>query len=575
MTGTEPLIALRPGLVRGHGPHGVSYAARDTRRHLLLEPGMDLVMQALRPFQTRAQALTAIARATGIGETRAAAVLSLLDNARLLVTPDDVRAKSSSTPTRGTPLICVRAYRRPASLHRLLNSLHDHLRRFDTPAEVLIIDDDPRVDPVIADEARAFARASGRVVALLDAPARRQWLDALAVNDDPALTNLLDSERAASANGARSWNAALLMGAGGVISLLDDDYALPLAELGAPTRRVELRRATSRYLRFHDDPASLPTRPASEDWYARALSWAGANAAEVLEAFAPTTADFAGVLAEDVAALAEQRVAACVTGTWGANPWDSTVYHNMPNAPALRDLWREPFALARLNGDAIEQGACEPTFVRSAGFTPLALDARELLPFAAPHGKAYDLGFHQWLHALHPRAIALELPVALGHVPPETHDRLAVSRQALIADANVYLGARVATAAEVLVARDPLSRLRALAAICAEHAASDESTLRESVREWHDGHVCALLVLLRGALAMGGERAPAPWRDHVRAIIAANDAALAAEAWPSERLRPFRDALDTCARGAEAWAATWERARNDNARWRETLRLRA
>jgi hypothetical protein len=116
-------------------------------------------------------------------------------------------------------------------------------------------------------------------------------------------------------------------------------------------------------------------------------------------------------------------------GIYGAIPFDSSAYLTATDAQSNADLWREPFRVERLEADRIWNGVAAPRLVPEAVYTPLLLDARELLPFAGTWGRVDDQYFLMLLRAIASPVYFALVPALLGHEDPAPRDRRRRARQ--------------------------------------------------------------------------------------------------------------------------------------------------
>jgi hypothetical protein len=241
-------------------------------------------------------------------------------------------------------------------------------------------------------------------------------------------------------------------------------------------------------------------------------------------------------------------------------PYDSSVHLDMPNRTTLTSLLRAPFNPQRLQADNIWQGRRRPHFMATGVFTPLVLDARELLPPVATLGKADDSLFLALLSSIDPTALAMAVPASIGHFSHAPRDRLGRAEQSAIEDLNTFLAAQILTAAQLLNSGDRRLRMAALGVLLREQAAASDAALEMQYRHWRDRLLCGVIQPLYRSLRDFGVSAPPEWIEHVRRAIAANEAALRERVLPPPQLARARAALLQMAVALQHWPALWAAA---------------
>lgn len=514
-------------------------------------------------FETRDAHYEAIASHGGLSRERTdAALRRLLEIGLLRPLADFVPAAAAAAPAPA-PLLAIRTRGRAASLGALLQSLLADERRFDLRRRYVVIDDavDPADAAATREEVLGFARRSASDVRLLGAAERLGLLAALG-DAGRELAPLLDPAALDTASGGRAWNWAQLLAAGGTVGLIDDDFRFPLRVPRGAAPELDLITDYALETEFFDsDDGVRALGVLDEDPYAVLLRFLGQPAGALLRKFGYSPASARLRSAGSLACLAPPaRVAAVCGGIYGELPFDSSVHLSMPERSTLGSLLRPPFNAARLQADNLWQGRRRPHFVATGVFTPLLLDARELLPPTGTLGKADGALFLALLSVADPRALALALPASVGHYGAAPLDRRARAEQPAIEDPNAFVAAEVLALAPALQSRDRGARLAAVAGVLREHAASDDATLAHHYRIWRDNLLAGVIQPLHRSLREYASAAPEAWVDHVRRAIAANEAALRQREFAPETLARARAALDQLARGLPAWSAAWEAA---------------
>jgi len=135
---------------------------------------------------------------------------------------------------RSLHAIYIRACDRPQQLRLLLDSLANYERRFRVARNVILLDDSIEEGnrDTNRDLLREFARAVGNPVSYIGPVERaklRQRLAKALPQAAASLEWLLDrGPRTRRGGGGRSWNLALLLSAGRMFAMLDEDFRLPL-----------------------------------------------------------------------------------------------------------------------------------------------------------------------------------------------------------------------------------------------------------------------------------------------------------------------------------------------------------
>lgn len=557
------LIAALPGAMLRVGSDEFLWRAADGSVSVALPGREAAALEACATFLTRDEHATAIAQRLGLAPGRATRVVDQLVELGVLV---DVAkwlgAAEAPAPLLPEPLIVLRSYRRPDALQRLLDSLLADERRFGRTRRYLVIDDD--VDPArgaaVADVVRGFARQTRSEVRLLGLPERPAAVEAFAAAIDggperDTLATMLDPRTAITPSGSRTWNFAVLAGAGGALSIIDDDCTFPLRVPPDARARIELRDGVVGQARFFDPPMRAEDlAPLDEDPFDHLRRVVGQPTRALI---APDRTDYASARGRSATELAHlsagSRVIAAVPGVYGGMTFNSTAYLNIGERATLEDLWRPPFRLERLEGDDLYCGVMAPRISSVAVYTPLLIDARGALAFSSPLGRADDTLFLGLSAAIDPTARFAHMPVAIGHYPVENRGRMARSREPLLLERNGFVAQVVVDAAAALRCGSAEPRLAAIGAVCADLAAATDAALSEEVVRWRQNGMADLVAGVDRILAQA-PGAPPAWRAHAQAIVASNRAALLRATPPdAEELKLTRASIDFVARAARIW----------------------
>lgn len=437
-----------------------------------------------------------------------------------------------STPRHAdapAPTLVIRTCRRPASLQALLDGLVAEHQRFGGDAPVFIIDDsaDPQAEADTRARADAFARATGRPVGVLDGASREHWrpigLDLVPAADQPMLDALLSPERAPAPVPGRAFNWALLLGAGGPVSILDDDFLLPLKRFANAGKDVEIRHSTA-YLAEFPDPGEDPRLvDVIDPIHAEACRLIGQPAAALLASPGFRADALAGSRPAELDWLrADTRVRAVIQGTYGSFGVASVLPVCGPGQRTLANLLRPPFRMQRLQADPIHYGLERTRLAAQAVSLPWLIDATSLVPPTNAAGVAEDTLFAALLRAIDPTACFAYVPSLIGHRQDGHRDRITASLQPIAFGANHFLAQQV-VARGAATGTDAASRSQSLADWLGELAQSSDARLDMlAVRWWNEERASACASLTQSLAQNPG--APAEWRSFVQAMRSANQA---------------------------------------------------
>lgn len=570
--GSPRLRATRPGRVVEIGERQVLWSAEnEPGQWRRLDSAFLPALFACDVFRTDAGHLAELA-AFGVPRPVAQAMLDGLARAGILVEPRAMLPAGSDAAVPPPPRIAIRTCRRPTGLRRLLESLVEDEARWGARRDYVVVDDASAADDqrrardVVADVARGSASSWHYFGGQARAVAMARLATGLEGDARVALQELLDPACPKAPTGARAWNWALLLAAGGTLSILDDDTAFPVCLGGDPDGALEIRDSIRSSIRGFDSVDEIQPPRFDRDVFDYAARVLGRAPATLVGERGWRTDLLEGVRNDRVSFVRPtSRVVAAFTGMYGAFAWDTTVYFSAPEPASLADLLRTPYRHDRFNGDRVTYGAPNLRLVARASYTPLLLDARELLPFAATWGKSDDGFFLAALSAIEPDAIYAYLPALIGHWPEEPRDRLGASMQPLLHDVNNFAGHCVSWYASAMKSADRRTRLVALSAACAELAQSSDAVLGERVARWRHESLDQAVAVHSEALALRPD-GPATWRRYVEGMIATNTAAISGDPFAARPLESHRKAVRQVAAAAAAWPEVWARARADGFR---------
>jgi len=513
-------------------------------------------------------------------------VLEGLVQRKLLLADGEFIARlKHATPRAMPPLraVFIRACDRPERLAHLLASLTDYERRHRADRRYVLIDDSSLAANINEqrDLLREFARTTGCKVSYIGRSESAKLVEAFAranprVRDAARAMLLRDAHpQAQRFGGGRSRNLALLLSAGARLVLLDDDLRLPL-------RRPEFAGAglnpdpdASAHARFYAsiEQALGSGNEIDEDPFELHLEACGQTLAACINGRYGLRRDaLRGLNLGRLDLLQpDARVVTTHHGSYGSSRSESTLWLYHAIDPAGREeFWRDRESYNRnIEAHFVLYGADKARVVEVPGFTPFALDNSVMLPCTNPVGRAEDsLGSALTRYCL-PDSVALELPVAIGHVQESLRKRYANTHAASQPRVNDFLREFTVRQFGLFKAEDPGQRLTFLAHVMRDLARASVKERVENLTEYrsfvHAGIIDRLQRQLESTAA-----APVYWQADVRAIVQANSKELLAvnaiprlAEWPPDIdaagcARALSSELDTMAEACEHWPAMWQ-----------------
>ncbi len=489
----------------------------------------------------------------------------LLDFASLLAEADD---PGDAAPAPA-PLLVPRSWHRPQGLARLLASIRAAEVRHDAAYRVAVVDDtdDPQFAACTREIVRQHAREARGRVSLLGTCERGAALARLSARApaaaQEALRGLLDPAVPSAITGSRSWNWALLLAAGGTLSILDDDTCLPLRWPDDGGDAWDPADASEAGVRFFDDDGHLSAAELAVEpfaWLGRRL---GRSAAGLLRAGWRESV-LRGRSADEFLHISSgARTVGVVSGLYGGLALDTSAYAIASNGYSMASLWRAPFASARLDADRVWHAYPNPRLASHAVYTPLMLDARDPLPFAGTWGRVDDQYFLSLLRAVASPVAFAHVPAMLGHLDLAPRHRAANAVRPLPVDANLFLAHLFGRWGDGLAPGSRWERLAAIGAIAAEWAGAGDRTLEDAWIAFR--RAMRQRIVERGAPLLGDPAAPPAWRDAVGELVAANREAILADTSSLAELVALRRGLRQVADAVPAWCAVWAACADDPA----------
>lgn len=508
-----------------------------------------------------------------------------LASSGLLISDSDYLAKLERAPEsapRSLHAIYIRACDRPAQLRLLLNSLADYERKFRAARLIVLLDDSIEESnrDLNRDLLREFARAVGNPVSYVG-PAERAKLRERLLKAVPAakasLEWLLDrSSRTRRAGGGRSWNLALLLSAGRMFALLDEDFRFPLrrhADTRAGLEPNPAQAASARFYRRVDD-ALLAGDEDTQDPFELHLAVCGDRLGATLthEDYRLERNSLRGINLGRLEHLrGDARVLYTLNGTCGSSGAESALWLYHLDAESRAEFWadRESY-LRNIEAQSLWYGWLRAKPATAAFFSPFLFDNRELLPCTNPDGRGEDGLASAATRFCRPDSLVMHLPTVIGHAQEAGRKRSDVTMAAHTPRFNHFLRDFVTNLSGTSKASDPSRRLALLGEMAGDLAAASTATLSGSLDEYLSFVRADVVEGLQNQFEMLSD-APVYWQADVRLIVRNNGNALLAKDAP--RLGDWPESLDAtaCAEAAHAelsdmaqawrdWPAIWSAA---------------
>lgn len=520
-----------------------------------------------------------------------ARVLEGLTSRGLLVSDREfLQRVTTASPRQPAELraVFIRACDRPDQLGRLLASLADYERRFRANRHYVLLDDSSTREAANRhrDQLREFARATGCKLSYIGASECERLVQRIsrAVPQAAAILPQLLT-RTGTTNrfgGGRAWNTALLLSAGARMVLLDDDHRFPLRRpdgardgldpdpsVGAFThfyRNIE--NALGAGEEYDGDPFELHL-----DAVGRSLGALGAD-----PRFAIDRTSLRGISLSRLDHLdGNAPILATQHGSYGSSRTESGTWLYQLSAADRAEFVRDRDSYLRnVEAGSIWYGCRQARASSAATFTPFALDNTVLLPCVNPLGRGEDALFSRVMALCHPGALALELPVAVGHVQEALRKRSPRTQAAHTPRFNYFVADFIQRQLSDFNAESPAQRLTLLAAHLRDIGAASEQGRLRQLREYLAYTRADLIERLQQQYD-GAQEAPVYWKADIRSIIEANGHALIAKAPPrlgdwdenvdaSTCARLLREEVDGLASAYEAWPSLWSYAREQGDR---------
>ncbi len=583
-----PLYAAIDAMVAPLSSDEYAFIAKDSgERHVLSHHVLQTLDQC-REFRSIDEHVARVASVVpGLTQhDRVRKGLEGLASTGLLISDKDYLARlerPAEAVTRSLHAIYIRACDRPQQLKLLLDSLANYERRFRVARTIVLLDDSIEEGnrDTNRDLLREFARAVGNPVSYIGPAERaklRQQLLKAVPHATASLEWLLDrGPRTRRGGGGRSWNLALLLSAGRMFALLDEDFRLPLHRHGDVRSGLEPNPAVAASARFYRrlDDALDAGEAESQDPFEFHLGVCGdrLGAAVAQQPYRLDRESLRGINLGRVDHLrGDARVLYTLNGTCGSSGTESALWLYQLDAASRAEFWadRESY-LRNIEAQSLWYGSLRAKPATHAYFTPFVFDNRELLPCTNPDGRGEDGLAGAATLFCHPGSLVMHLPTAIGHAQESQRKRSEVTMAAHTPRFNHFLRDYVNNLSGTAKAANPGHRLALLGAITEDLGGASDSTLIASLEEYLGFVRADVVERLQNQFELLSD-APVYWQADVRSIVRNNGNALLKKGAP--RLADWSDDIDAagCAAAARAelldmakawrdWPAIWEFAR--------------
>ncbi len=503
---------------------------------------------------------------------------------RLLVSDQDFIGNLAEQPARQqAPMraVFIRACDRPAQLERLLATLTEYERHYRSNHHYVILDDSINAKNVDRqrDLLREYARNTGCKVSYVGSAERARLVEHLAravPNSRESLEWLLTrGARTRRPGGGRGWNLALLLSAGTRLSLLDEDFRLPLRQLAAESGiNPDPNAPVSAHFYRNMEEALAAGEEVVADPFALHLDACGQGIG-ALTAMQPYRLDRQSLRGMNLGRLAHLNTQASVlgtlNGTYGSSGTETGLWLYQLDPTSRAEFWldRESY-LRNVEAQHIWYGVNRARVSSFSYFTPFTLDNGHCLPCTNPEGRGEDGLFGVAAHFCHPESLMLQLPVAIGHVQEDARNRSALTLAAHTPRFNHFLRDYIQRQLNVFKAEDPGQRLHLLGEILRDLAGASSRDRVGQLQEYL-GFVRADIIERLQQQFESSAQAPIYWQADAREIIQSNGKAVLGKAAP--RLGDWAQDLDErgCAENLSAelrdmanayaiWPKLWQHA---------------
>ena len=524
-------------------------------------------------------------------------VLDGLVQRQLLMSDGAFIARLRRAPTRvAAPVrgVFIRACDRPQQLANLFKSLADYERRYRANQRYIVIDDSglPANINEQRDLLREFARATGCKASYIGAAERARIVERFAKalpSAKEALGQLLLRDahpHAQRFGGGRGWNLALLLSAGARMALIDDDERLPLRQFDSVRSGFDPNPNGSLQARFFSsmEQALGSGVEVEQDPFALHFDACGQTLGTLIDGSYPIGREaLRGLNLGRLDLLTPQaRILSTQNGSYGSARTATGLWLYQLEGDSRAEFWRDRDSYLRnMEAQHLLCGVNQARTWEVAGFTPFTMDNSTFLPCTNPVGRAEDSLGNALARYCLPDALALELPVAIGHVQESARRRSSQTLAASQPRMNDFLRDFVRQQSDLFKAEDPGRRLVFMAEVLRDLARASERERIDHLREYLSYVRSDVIDRLQHQLEAATD-APVYWQADARAIVQANAKLLLAAAPPrladwSEDLdaagcaRMLSSELDLFANACEQWPPIWQHAAEQGEKLLSTL----
>ncbi|MGB0134543.1 hypothetical protein [Dokdonella sp.] len=588
-----PLYAAIDAMVAPLSSEEYAFIARDSgERHVLSHH----VLQSLDQCREFRSIDEHVARVTAVvpgltQQDRIRKGLEGLASTGLLISDQDYLnrlERSVETEPRSLHAIYIRACDRPEQLQTLLDSLANYERKFRVARPIVLLDDsvEEKNRDRNRDQLREFARAVGNPVSYVGPAERGKLRQRLAKAVPHAATSLewlLErGPRTRRGGGGRSWNIALLLSAGRMFALLDEDFRFPLHRHADTRPGMDPNPASAASARFYRrlDDALDAGEAEEQDPFEEHLAVCGNRLGATI-----TQADYRidreslrGINLGRLEHLrGDSRILYSLNGTCGSSGAESALWLYQLDAESRAEFWADRDAYLRnIEAQSLWYGWLRAKPATQAYFSPFLFDNREMLPCTNPDGRGEDGLASAATQYCHPGSLVMHLPSAIGHAQESSRKRSDVTMAPLTPRFNHFLRDYVSNQVGGAKAHDPRRRMNLLGELTADLAHSDTATMAASLNEYLGFVRADIVERLQNQFELLPD-APVYWQADVRQIVRNNGNALLKQGAP--RLADWSEGIDEqgCADAAREelldmaqawrdWPAIWDAARGQGER---------
>lgn len=588
-----PLYAAVDAMVAPLSSDEFAFISKDSGERQVLSHHVLQSMDQCREFRTLDEHVSRVASVVpGLTQhDRIRKGLEGLAKSGLLVSDRDYLAKlerPAETSPRSLHAIYIRACDRPKQLRLLLNSLADYERKFRVARPIVLLDDSVEETnrDLNRDLLREFARAVGNPVSYIG-PAERTKLRERLIKAVPqargSLEWLLDrGPRTRRPGGGRSWNLALLLSAGRMFAMLDEDFRFPLRRHADTRDGLEPNPAQAASARFYRriDDALTAGEEDTQDPFELHLAVCGdrLGAALAREEYRLDRNSLRGINLGRLEHLrGDARVLYTLNGTCGSSGTESALWLYQLDADSRAEFWADREAYLRnVEAQSLWYGWLRAKPATVAYFSPFLFDNREMLPCTNPDGRGEDGLASAATQFCRPGSLVMHLPTAIGHAQEIARKRSDVTMAAHTPRFNHFLRDYVSNQAGSSKASDPARRLGLLGEVIGDLGAADASTLVSSLDEYLSFVRADVVERLQNQFEVLAD-APVYWQADVRSIVRDNGNALLKHGaprlgdWPMDIdeagcAEAVRAELVDMAQAWRDWPALWNVAREQGDR---------